>query len=211
MSLSNDSQKGSPENPMTGLVIRYHKKAVKFATWKNLQTVSELWIVNAANLATLSIPIIAGLSIVLDNATQKNFDISISLEFVIIYFAGLLSVIAKTLTSIACPPEVKAFGSLDEYVDERMRIKVQALEKAAIMEQATLSNQDGAHENLLIELVNQANEKNDWHYVEKWQRVNEISDLGLRKAILYLFISSAVLASGYYFIAQPIKVIFAFF
>jgi hypothetical protein len=179
----------------------------KFFTWKNLLTISELSVINVANVATVSVPIVAGILI----GIEKAFDVDLSLpsQLSILYFTGLLFLIAKTLVVIFCPEIIKSHRTMEDFAAEKARIMN---ERLARLGQPPEHYQGEEFATLVQANLEYLNKENEWDHYRMWNSSNRNPmNSKMRKVIGYLFIVGGLLAFIYYVLIQGAKVIIALF
>ncbi|WP_029839473.1 hypothetical protein [Vibrio parahaemolyticus] len=96
--------------------------------WSMLHTISSMGITNIATLSTLTIPVIAGVVITIQDKTSSNISIPDSMAW--FYLAGFLCVIAKTFVLLFCPVVIRQNGSEFEYLCHRIDLDIKTKELA---------------------------------------------------------------------------------
>ena len=97
-------------------------------SWSMLHTISNMSITNIATISTLTIPVIAGVVITIQDKTSSNISIPDSMAW--FYLAGFLCVIAKSFVLLFCPSVIRQNDSEFEYLCHRVELDIKTKELA---------------------------------------------------------------------------------
>lgn len=195
----------------------------KFQTpprWNKLNRIRELGITKAMGAILVAVPTLGAIKIVFE--TNSGITISIPLNFYLLYFSALLSLIASLIFDLRCPSVVRLNKSYQVFFKDSQLLGIEILSKHADLAEKRDAELDKIVDDLLgdkplrgtkaqpsglYRYTSELTKTNMlWRTGETWDNENN-SHLGARRAVIALYAAAGAIGLYVAVIDAPMKVI----